>query len=215
TNAVLAESVTATVANLTRNIQLNGNARAIPKRAFVLVFDSTNWNLNQIVNLGAVNDGLDEGDRVVVASHSVLSDDPTFDHALVRNVEVRVHDNDHAGIALTQVDPFPSGGLAKYNNSPADNNTVVLEGDATTGVIDAYAVELQKAPAVGQFVTVAIKPTDPRVYLTSTDPVPHSGPANRFVQDTAVDAVTPGIYHVTFDHDNWNKPVLITVHAVN
>src|SRR5206468_9383507 len=37
-NVVTAETLTATVADLGRDIQLNGVARAIPKRAFVLVF---------------------------------------------------------------------------------------------------------------------------------------------------------------------------------
>ena len=41
-----------------------------------------------------------EGDRVVVVSHSVISDDPDFDHAVVRNVEVTVHDDDLPAIQV-------------------------------------------------------------------------------------------------------------------
>ena len=48
----------------------------------------------------------EEGDRVVVISHSVISDDPNFDDAVVRNVEVTVHDNDLPAIQVIEVDPL-------------------------------------------------------------------------------------------------------------
>src|SRR5262249_55573776 len=157
-------------------IYLNGNLVHIPKRAIVLVFDDQNWSTPKTVNVQAVDDQRDEGDRIVAISHTVLSDDKTFDHALVRNVEGTIHDNDPAGILLTQLDPYSAGGLPKYNSFPSDNNTVVLEGDALTGVGDVYAIELQKQPTGN--VTVAINPTDNRVYLTSTDAM------GRFHEDT-------------------------------
>src|SRR5204862_105553 len=78
-------------------------------RPVVLVFSPDEhapnaWNKRQTVDVGAVNDGRPEGDRVVVASHSVLSADPFYDGALVRNVEVTVRDNDLPAIVVTQVD---------------------------------------------------------------------------------------------------------------
>ena len=50
------------------------------------------------------------GDRTVTISHSVLSADPVFNHAIVRNVEVTVHDNDQPGIIVTQLDQNTAGG---------------------------------------------------------------------------------------------------------
>jgi hypothetical protein len=90
-----------------RDIILNGNTIHVPARAIVLVFDSTNWDKahEQIVHVQAVDDSLAEGDRTVAVSHSVLSDDTSFDHAIVRNVEVTVHDNDQPGVVVTRLDP--------------------------------------------------------------------------------------------------------------
>ena len=64
-----------------RHIILNNMPIDIPARAIVLVFDEYNWNVSQAVNVAAVDDTLAEGDRVVVVSHSVLSDDSAFDHS--------------------------------------------------------------------------------------------------------------------------------------
>src|SRR5207248_372184 len=62
--------VSETAADYNRHIILNGVAKDVPKRAIVLVFDSSNWNLPQTVNVRAVDDSADEGDRVVTISHS-------------------------------------------------------------------------------------------------------------------------------------------------
>ena len=70
----------------------------------MLVFDSTNWTTPQTVHVYAVQDTRAEGDRVVVSSHSVISADPRFNGAAVRNVEVTVHDDDLAAIQVVEQD---------------------------------------------------------------------------------------------------------------
>src|SRR5262249_23503230 len=87
-----------------RHIVGNGVPTLVRQRALVLVFTPQNWMIPQTVDVGAVNDSRQEGDRVVITSHSVLSADPFYNGAVVRNVEVALHDNDLPGIVLTQVD---------------------------------------------------------------------------------------------------------------
>ncbi len=194
-----------------RHIVLNGQAIDIPARAIVFVFDSTHWDKagrpnagEQTVHVHAVDDSLAEGDRTVTISHSVLSDDRSFNHAIVRNVEVTVHDNDQPGVVVTQLDPSTPA-LSKYGFA-TDNVTKVLEGDSVTEVTDLYAVELETKPTSGT-VRVALNPQDNRVSLASSDPRFHT------VQDPQPDGTT-GMYYAVFDASNWNVPVLVTMHAV-
>jgi hypothetical protein len=168
----------------------------VPQRAVVLVFDQSNWNVDQTVTYGAVNDSRPEGDRVYAISHSVLSTDPVFNNAVVRNVEILVHDNDQPALVLTQ--------LASDQVTP-DTTTLVLEGNATTGIVDYYSVKLAIQPSAS--VTIGITPADARISLSSLDA--------RFVQDVAALGSTAGVYHVTFTTANWNTPVVIKLSAVD
>ena len=129
----------------------------------------------------APTDGVAEGDRKVVVSHSVISQDATFDNARVRNVEVQVPDIDQPAINLIAIDPA---------TGQPDNQSLVLEGDATTGITDQYKVHLAIPPAAGTTVTVDITVGDPRVVLSSADA--------RFATVTPRTATTPGVYRVTF-----------------
>src|SRR5262249_47247095 len=158
--------------NYFRHVILNGVPVDVPARALVLEFDSSNYNIEQIVHVKAVDDGLAQSTRTVAISHTVLSNDPTFDHAIVSNVEVTVHDNDQRAALVPHLDATvlppdfvtsPSLGL------PVDNPTKVLEGDplppaaAVTRQDDYFAVELATAPT--GTVRVAINPQDSRVSL--------------------------------------------------
>jgi hypothetical protein len=195
-----------------RVIFLNGTFLPVPARAVVVVFDDQHWDVagsmfagEQTVHVLAVDDSLAEGTRTVTISHSVLSDDPAFDHAIVRNVEVTVHDNDQPGIVVTQLDPSTPDATSKYGFA-ADNVTKVLEGDSVTEVTDLYALELENQPLSGT-VRVAINPQDNRVSLSSMDPRFHT------IQDPQPDGQT-GMYYVDFNSGNWSNPVIITTHAV-
>ena len=128
-----------------RSIQLNGVATWVPNRTLVLVFDASNWDVDQTVWVTAVDDKLAEGPRVVTVSHSVIAPaDAAYDNVAVRNVEVTVLDNDQAGLEITQLDGAGN----------PDSSTVVIEGTAVTRQIDSYRLSLAKVPAAGKVVKV-------------------------------------------------------------
>jgi hypothetical protein len=189
-----------------RNITLNGVPTSIPSRALVLAFNSLNYNTEQLVHVQGVNDTLPLGTRTITISHSVLSDDPSFDHAIVRNVEVTVHDNNLPQVVVTQLDPLtPTASPPAPFPYAVDNVTKELEGTPTTEQTDLIAIQLATQP-VGN-VLVDIKPADNRVFMTSSDP--------RFTTVQTPEPIgTPGSYTVSFNSLNWNTPFLITVHAV-
>ncbi len=123
-------SATAPRASATSRIEfqrhkiVNGDIVDENGRALVLTFDFSNWNKPYRVYLWAVDenpalgetpasnepavgteiDPRSEGDRVVVIQHSVISNNPLFDGALVRNVEATVYDNDTPGVFVTQIE---------------------------------------------------------------------------------------------------------------
>ncbi len=121
-----------------RDVVIDGETVHVPAHAIVLVFTPDAWNKasGQIVSVIAADDDLEEGDRVVMVSHSVLSGDPDFDGAAVRNVEVTVHDDDLAAIQLVQLDAA----------GQADADTVVIEGTSTTELTDRVRVRLATDP---------------------------------------------------------------------
>ena len=130
----------------------------VPNRSVVLTFTNT---AAQTVYLWMPDDNVAQGNRVVTVNHSVLSQDPNYDGAVVRNVEVTIYDNDGPGVLVTQIDP---------NTTHPDNQTTVLEGTtSTTEVSDAYQIQLTSAVQAGMQVTVQINPSDTFVCLTSTD----------------------------------------------
>ncbi len=163
-----------------RIITVNGNPMVVvPTRALVLTFTPGNYATPQNVYLFAVNDVRPEGDRVVISAESVISRDPGFDHATVRNVEVTVADNDLAGIVTTQRDAA----------SEPDNTSIVLEGAATAcgggycGVDDVVDVTLAKAPtpdvAGGSTTTIVrVTPADQRICVSSPTVGERSGPSH-------------------------------------
>src|SRR5262249_33585713 len=112
-----------------------------------------------------------------------------FDQVAVRNVEVTVRDNDQPGVIVRELD---GSTLA----APEDGETIVLEGSSTTRVSDYISVELATAPTSGRvYVRLDIDPAQLQVSSASL----------RF------DATTRTVW---VDKDNWNKPVLIQVDAV-
>ncbi len=196
--------VSETPVDYDRDVYIDGTLVHIPKRSIVLVFDQTNWDIGdaKTVYVSAVDDSLAEGDRTVTISHSVLSEDPRFNHAIVRNVEATVIDNDLPGMVITQLDT--------NNPAVADGKTIVLEGqiDGTHAVNDLYSVQLTIAPAAGQTVTVSITLNDSEAVLSSYD-----GPTSRFQEVTAPTANDPGVYSLTFDDTNWSTPFRVGVAA--
>ena len=79
------------------------NPLDVANRALVLVFTPANWQIPQLVDVGAINDQLNDGVRVDQVSHTVISADPFFDGALVRNVEVTKVDPGAPAILTTNI----------------------------------------------------------------------------------------------------------------
>ncbi len=188
-------AVCATAAGYFHTVYLDGVATLMPNRALVLHFTGSTWNVPQTVWFAAANDTLPQGDTVVAISHSVISADPSFAGAIVRNVEVTVYDNLTPGAAITQLDA---------SGNP-DGNTTVIKGTPVTQLTDNFT--LAPPSTISGTVTYVITPSDPRVILSSAD--------SRFLAHDVVNGV-PTYYTVTFTAaDAWTDPVLITVTAVN
>jgi hypothetical protein len=222
--------LSANPANFFNQVVLNGTSPPVsssvivPRRAIVLVFDHDHWNKagqlgagEQTVYVQAAGDAASDTDRVVAVSHSVVSNDPYFDHALVQNVEVTVQDSTKPAIRLTQLNPTITDNSAYHH--PTDGATTVLMGttpptNPATAVTDLYAIELAAAPAANKTVQVDINPQDSQVVL-SDDLTDNNLNGNHLVQDVPATADAPGVYHVTFNSSNWNIPVLVTVQARN
>ncbi|MCK5191706.1 MAG: hypothetical protein KAR12_16810, partial [Methylococcales bacterium] len=176
-----------TPADFFDQVEVNQNIESVPARALVLRFDASNWNQAQFVHLHGVEDSLAEGERVVTVNHSVAvnsaasaEDRAIFNQAAVRNVEVTIQDNDAPGLLITET----------------DSQTLVLEGNATTGITDTYDLTLARAPALGELVTVSLLNQDGQLLFSSAD--------SRF---------NNGV--VTFDEANWDNAVTIVVAADN
>lgn len=196
--------------NFDRDIVLNGSLIHVPAHSIVLAFaPGSGGKANaKTVQIMAVEDNRAEGDRVVAASHSVLSADPNFNHAVVRNVEVMIRDNDQPGIRVTQLDPTTVSGTTGYGYA-LDRNTRVLEGliDGTNEVTDLYALQLAIAPTGTVFVDITL--SDNNVRLKAFN----AADAARFTEVQAPNGFGPGIYRVEFNAGNWNTPLIVEAHA--
>ena len=163
-------------------VSIDGGATFQP--AAVLTFAAgTPAGTKKTVTVKAIDDVAPEGDGLVIVSMSSRSLDDDFNHVAIRNVKVRVLDDDQPGLRLTHT----------------DLDTVVLEEDAaagTHGLTDSYTLELAKAPAAGQTVTVTLSPSDARLALSSLDP-----------------RYNAGTQTFTFDESNWDVAATVDVAA--
>ena len=168
------------------NVWVNGSEVEVVDRALVLVFTPGTWSTPQYVWVFAEDDTASEGERTVAVGHSVISDDDTFDGSAVRNVEVRVLDDDRPGVVVTELG---AGGTA-------DTITRVLEGPAPYGSDDSLTVELTTRPSAKVVVEVTL--SDGQATLTSAN--------SRFTP-------TPTGGMIEFLPDDWDDAVLLTVTA--
>ncbi|MEL6550929.1 MAG: hypothetical protein AAFQ54_11870 [Pseudomonadota bacterium] len=187
-----------TEADFQRTVTVDGLPVQVPDRAMVLRFDAGNWADAQTVHLFAVDDDRSEGDVVAVAQHSVISDVEAYDGIAVRNVEVDIRDNDTPGVQILEIDARER---AMSGMIVEDQDTTVIEGDATTGLADELFVTLSKAPQVGETVVVNLNldaAADQDIKLSSTD--------SRF-------QIVNGVAQLTFDSTNWDDGVIVIVEA--
>ena len=184
-----------------RDVWIDGQLVHVPAYAIVLMFTPGAWAKSgpeagaRTVSVMAVEDTLAEGTRVVVVSHSVLSADAAFDHAVVRTVEVSVRDNDLAAVELVELD----------SSGAPDSTTILVEGTATTGLTDRVLVRLATDP--GTEVTVRVTLSDDRVFLTA--------PAGTITTVRARGVGVAGIYDIRIAAGAWATGVVVTLNAVN
>ncbi|MEO0465131.1 MAG: hypothetical protein AAF216_01205 [Pseudomonadota bacterium] len=186
-------------ADFQRTVTVDGANQQRENRALVLRFDHTNWDQAQEVHLFAVDDLRAEGDLRVVAQHSVIAENADqYDGIAVRNVEVDLRDNDTPGVQITEIDAtqyLDNGTIVE------DQDTTVIEGDATTQLNDLLAIQLAKAPAMGSTVVVNLnlgEEADKDIKLSSAD--------GRF-------QIVDGVAQLTFTDGDWDDPVIVIVEA--
>ncbi|MFS6827004.1 hypothetical protein [Cyanobium sp. ATX-6F1] len=114
--------------------------------ALVLSFDDDNWNQAVELEIQAENDSAPEGERIALISHSIISLDQRFDGLALKDVYIKIIDNDKAGLDIRPLDADHSGF--------SGTTTEVLEG--ANGFTDQYSVSLTAAPKVGETVTVTL-----------------------------------------------------------
>ncbi|MDQ0612685.1 hypothetical protein QF046_000326 [Microbacterium sp. W4I4] len=200
-----------TASDFQRHYLRNGVIVDEAGRAVVLTFDAANWNTPQRVYVRAYDDLRSEGDRTVVVQHSVIAADPIadaeFDGATVRQVNVRVYDDDTPGVYVSHVEPSASC-TAVHATCVLDDRGVVIEGSTTTQRTDQVLVQLAKDPG-GLTITVRISmdAASQRI-LQILDP---GLGASRWTKVT--DPALGTWYLLTFDSTNWDDPVLLTLQA--
>ena len=123
--------------------------------SLVLTFDSENtgaeaWDRTQAIYVRAASDTAEEGERTVVISHSIRSDNADFNHLDIPNVEVTVIDDDKAGLIVEET----------------GTGSEVVEGLDT----DTYGVTLTRAPDAGETVIVTLDYDAGQIAVNSVDP---------------------------------------------
>jgi hypothetical protein len=139
-------------------------------QSLILAFDPTAtdltdahaWAREQTIHVRAVGDQAQIGERTVVISHAVRSDNTAFQGLLVPNLEARVIDANTPGLIVTE----------------AMGGTRVLSGGSSS-----YDLRLTRAPAAGETVTVQLKGDAALLALAAAD----SSQATRFSR-TAIGA---------------------------
>jgi hypothetical protein len=169
-----------------------------------LTFTSTDWNIDQIVTVTAVNDALDDGDLDFTLSIDTIVSSTDYGGFNPPDVAIQVVDNDTAGITIN-----PAGGITVNENDSGGLGlettiTVVLNteptGDVIIGpIISTDTLEVIVAPPIGGGNNSI---TNRRLVFT-----PNTGQAivnTDSNSDTITDTSTGG----------WNVPQTVRVRAV-
>jgi len=179
-----------------RTVTIDGRTFQVPNRAVVLKFTATDYG-QKTVYVFAKDDDRAEGDRVVVTQHSVISTDARFDAVDVANVEVQLRDNDTPGVYVTQVTP---------GTTTEDGRTLVIEGDATTGLSDEVLVRLAKAPTAEVVVKLVLDAASDQQIALLDLADPNNTNSRMFKGDD-------GIWRIRFNAGNWNDAVRVGIQA--
>ena len=174
--------------------------------SLVLAFDSTKsganaaaWDRQQTIYVRAKQDTVSEGEQTIILSTSTQSTNATFNGLKVANVEVKLIDDDLAGLVLTETQP----------------GKAVIEGDAT-GI--TYSVGLTQAPKAGESVYVHLDLKTARLIAAAAN-ASQAGqfdPATNTITFTAGNWLTPFVVRVTGAEDSLVENPLDTsiVHTI-
>jgi len=112
-------------------------------------FNRRNWNIPQLVMVGAFDDGEVEGVHETRIIHTAVSPDPSYNNIAIAEVEARITDND-AGIIITGIEEGENlevaeggdeatfqVGLKTFPEAPV---TITIESDDETTVVPASLV---------------------------------------------------------------------------
>ena len=148
--------------------QLAAVDNASPSNAFLL-FSPSNWDTPQTVRVSAVDDDAAEGTHISEIEHSATSVDPGYDGLAIRDVRVRIEDNEAGGVVISET----------------EGSTIVAEG----GAADTYSIVLSSQPT--HDVLLNLQTGDQIVA------VDNANPANAFVVYTPNNWDVPQVIRVT------------------
>jgi len=115
-------------------------------------FTPGNWNVPQVINVTAVDDGLAEGVHSSIITHVLTSTDRCY-NGLTRNITVSVADNDVAGVEIVE-----SGGGTYVNEqgTTTDTYTLVLNTPSTSDVTITAKPDVQTDLGAGAGASVTL-----------------------------------------------------------
>lgn len=99
-----------------------------------LVFNSSNWNTPQFIDVTATHDFIAQGNRTREIQHEVLSSDTNYNNLSTESINVAITDIDVASVSVTQ-----SGG---YTSISEDGTTDSYEIVLTTSPSDSVTIDL-------------------------------------------------------------------------
>lgn len=164
------------LAGSTVTVTLSGYSSSltvVPAGPFV--FDESNWNTPQIIQLSTPNDSTVETTSTTNITHNVSSTDPTYHNSSVPVLRVTMLDNEPV-LAVSQTNIYTTvkeGGSAGVAGTPAAQDT--------------FSIAPARTPATGTTVTVTLV-TDGQVTVTpSVLTFTSTATASQTISVTAVD----------------------------
>ncbi len=133
------------VVTITPNAQVTVNPTT-------LTFTPANWNINQTVNVTAVNDTVVEGNHTGTISHSIASADTDYNEFVISNILVAVTDNDSA--------PSTGGGGGGGFWFPSHNPDETPSTPSPTPTDPQREQRLEKLQSMGVFIHGLVKIPD-------------------------------------------------------
>ncbi|GIW65828.1 MAG: hypothetical protein KatS3mg094_347 [Candidatus Parcubacteria bacterium] len=160
-------------------IRLTYNSSQIQTNTSTLVFTPTNWNINQTINVTAVNDSIAEGNHTVVISHSASSTDNNYNNIQISNVNVNIVDNDSSGVSVNPT------------------SITVTEG----GEGSSYNLRLTSAPTSNVIIRLTYNSSQIQTNTSTLVFTPTNWNINQTINVTAVnDSIAEGNHSVVISH---------------